>query len=703
MSEESDYIEDQDDLEAEEEELQEEDEEEGAEQASSSRVFLQNKVEIFPDQRLKGLDIGPLKAYAAKGKKILAGDFVALVCDPLYAPRIKTSEIYTIFSNSHLADLAARGVVYWPPANEERYVLIYRNNFGQKLLQEGERPALGWKQEQVMSSVLEPMLRILQDFREKDFVHGSIRPSNMYDGGGKGEAVHLILGDCVGLPCSYSQPAIYETITRCMADPLGRGIGTREDDLYALGVSIAVLMRTTDPLEGLDREEIVRKKIELGSYAAITGKDRFKGSVLELLRGLLNDDPVSRWNLDEIESWMEGNRISPKQVPKRIKAPRPFVFDGKKYFFLPLLAMHVCRNPSETKRVVESSDLQQWILRSLEDEETAEIVEKAIPQAQKDGREGDYVDRLASHVSFALDASAPFRYQNWSFRPDAIGHYLAQAMIKNQDVNAFANLLSKSTIINWISRSVDPSIDRVGLISRFDSCRNYLKQKKIGYGIERCLYTLSPNVHCLSEKLKGYVVRSSEDMIVAFEKICEKGAEPDFFLDRHSVAFLAAREQRTIEGSLYDLASDQQHKRIAANLVCFALAQKRANIKALPALGQSFMKQMPLILEHFHDREMRKVLEKEIGKYAKEGNLYKMAELIANPETFNRDLHTFKYAMVEYKRLKQDLETLDKKLEDKNNYGKKAAGEVAAFVSVLLSGIIITLLTVMFLSGQSLF
>jgi len=171
------------------------------------------------------------------------------------------------------------------------------------MVPEGQFQGLGWKPEVVQLNVVKSLVHALLDMRDADIVHGNIRPSNMFAIGPAGGVDRVILGECLSTPSSYAQPAMFETIERAMADPIGRGPPVIDDDLYALGVSLAVILRHRDPMEGFTDEQIINHKIDQGSYIALTGKDRFSGDILELLRGLLNDDRVQRWNLEDRGGW----------------------------------------------------------------------------------------------------------------------------------------------------------------------------------------------------------------------------------------------------------------------------------------------------------------------------------------------------------------------------------------------------------------
>lgn len=669
----------------------------------NGKAMLNGHAEVFFDQELPEYAFGEVKAYRADSVKNGIGQCFAYVCEPHLIPRVKAAEIYPIFVNSATASLIDKGKVFWPPAGQERYVLLYKEGLGKKMMQPGEVQAKGWKQEQVLETLVHPLVSVLQDFKDKDFSHGSIMPSNLYDGGAGDQVRKVVLGDCLSMPCSYAQPSVYLTIERSMAMPAGRGVSTPADDLYALGVTVAAFMRHTDPLEGLTDEQIVRKKMELGSYAAITGKDRFKGSILELLRGLLHDDASQRWTLEEVNIWLDGSRLSPKQATRVKKAPRPLVFNEKKYSYLPFFAMDMHKNPPDVLRVIESDELQQWLTRAFEDDEAVERLEKAMMEASVGGKGANYNDRLVMNVSAALDLMAPLRYKGLSLLAESFGNCLAQAVIMKQDIRPYVELLSSTMVLNWIAQSENPALDKGALFGKFDHCRSHLLQKKVGYGLERCLYELAPEVRCLSEKLKDYYVRSPEDMVMAFEDLCSKGKAPPLFLDRHSIAFLSVKDSKCIDSFLYDLNGAEEYKKVLGNLKCLAVIQNRSKIGALPEIAKTFLKMLPCVYERYHDRDTREKLQKGIERFAASGDLVKIAALLDNTDVIAKDYGAFNSAMAEYQQLTKEAESLEKRLENKDLFGKQTGKELAAVISSVVAGAIILGVSFMFLTGNSLF
>ena len=667
---------------------------------ANSVVRFAGDIEIFPGSPLPGYDSGFNKAYKAVSRRKNADNLIAIICDKSIVPRRNAASVYASIINPGLVPVAAYGKVYWPPAKEEVYVFIYKHVFASRVLEEDQPLAMGWKQDQVMDLFVKPTVNILQDFRDKDFVHGAIRPTNMFEGGG---GKRIVLGDCLSMQASYGQSALYEPIERAQAQPAGRGTGTLADDMYAFGVCIAVMMRSNDPLSKKSEEDIIREKINVGSYSAVTGKDRFKGSILELLRGLLHDDPSQRWTVDEVMVWLDGRRLSPKQALKRKKAARPFAFGGVKYLQTPLFAMNLEEYPTETVKAVEDGSLSQWLERSLQDEKAVTKLEEAYQSSVQPGRGSGYQDRMVANVSSAIDPMGPLRFRGMRMSGDGIGAMLYETMVLKQDVKPFADMFLQSIAMNWITSNENPNLDVGGLISKFDSCKNFLRQNKLGFGIERCLYVLNKEVPCLSPKLKGYYVSTPEDMMYAFEDVCNKGENPPLFLDRHSTAFLSVKDTKLIDAYLFDLNAAEDYKNLLGNLKCLATIQKRSKMPAFPNIAKAINKRLPILYKRYHDKKVRDKLKENIAKYVKAGDLVKIAGLLDSPEVKEKDFRGFRDAMIEYAELKAENENLEKRLEDEVTFGRTTGKEFSALISGAIAAVIIIVTAYMFMTDKSIF
>ncbi len=671
--------------------------------ASAEIVLYEDKIEIHAQTLLPMYHVGPNKAYSAFVQDKNKTSLIAIVCEPAYVPRLLTIPTYKNIINAHLAQLIESGTVYWPPAKQERYVLFYLSHLGKPILLPNQPPAMGWRSDDVLQGIIKPMLDVFQDFRDRDFIHGTINPTNMFEGMASGKTRKIILGDCLSTPPSFTQPVLYEPIERALTDPIAKGKGTQGDDFYAFGVSLAVALRTHDPLENMSDSEIVEQKILQGSYVAITGKDRFKGDILELLRGLLHDDPLQRWTLTEILSWMDGRRLSPKQSFTPKKAARPLGFHQKKYLIAPLLACALPENSTEVKKIVEDDSLPQWVERSMADEKLLERFEKVLTLVRPSAATPGYENRLVTYMSMALDPLAPLRYKDMALMGDGIGTALAEAVANRKSLTPYAEIFTQTLATNWLTIIENPNCDVAGLHTKFEHCRRFLRSNKAGEGLERVLYFLCPEVHCLSDTVRAYFVQEPGELLQSYEDLCKKNKAPGMFLDRHSIAFLLQKDSKVIEPFVFDLNSPERHKVILANLCSLALIQKRYDVKDVSSVVKLFGSWLPAVLLRYHDRTVREKMKNNIAECATNGDLQKMASLLGNQEIFKSDFQSFRKAMVEYNTLEKERFTLQEKMENKNSFGIETGKEWSAIIASALSGFAILVIALMFFSHKPIF
>lgn len=656
--------------------------------ALSGPCQFNDSITIYSDNPLPQYDKGPLKAFVAVGRDKAPPRLFALICEDHLTPRITKALNYVSILNPGLPRLVGSGKVDWTPAGREKYCYIYENILGNRLMVDDTRGGLGLKPEFVVSAILRPTISVLQDMRDKDIVHGNIRPSNIFDGGVKNYE-RVVLGECLSMPPSCNQPPLYETIDRALCSPSGRGTGTIQDDIYSLGVTLAVLMRHFDPTEGLSDDEIIERKMEEGSYTTLLSRDRFSGAILELLRGLLYDDENQRWTLDDILVWMDGRRLSPKQAARRSKASRPINFNGEKYTRPELLARDLNKNVSEAKHLVDTGDMEQWLMRALEDKVVIKRFETALSLSEEDGRNSGYPESLITRLAIALNPEGPIRYKSISVHPDGIGTAFTEAFIQKRDMQSYTDFFVCYFITQWIDAQTSVVSDVSSLINKFDSVRAYIRQQGMGGGLERCVYWLNPEVHCLSEKLKKYHVRSPEDMMLAYEAMSKLPSKPALFFDRHVVAFLSVKDRKNIDPYMHDLNAPEAYKRVLGELKTLATIQKRSQMEKFPGICAWVAENLDPVYERFHDRELRVELKKKVDRLKEGGDLVKIISIFDNVQIYQDDNSNFRKSMRKHYDLERELETINHDLQEESLIGKDTGRNYGALVSAVLAVIII--------------
>jgi hypothetical protein len=652
-------------------------------------VFNDN-VTIFSGNRLPEYDKGPVKAYAARGTDKAPPKLIAYICEDHLSPRPSKAANYAAIMTPNLVRLVASGPVFWTPAGKEKYCFIYENTLGSPLMREDTRGGAGLRAEIVLNAIIRPMVSVLQDMRDKDLIHGNIRPANIFSGSNK-NLDRVVLGECLALPPFYNQPVLYEPVDRAMASPIGRGAGSQQEDLYAFGVTLALLMRHNDPLQGKSDEEIIYHKMEEGTYASLLGEDRITGAMLELMRGLLYDDENQRWSLDEVLAWLDGRRLSPKQASRRFRAARPLHFNNEKYLRPELLAQDLSKNISEAKLLIDGGEMEQWISRAIDDKAMTARYENAVGKYDEEDKGVGHAERLTARVGIALHPEGPIRFKSINAYPDAIGTALQEAYVTKKDVQVFVDFFNAYFIPQWIDVQPRPVPDIGSLTGKFDGSRAHLRQKGMGGGIEKCIYSLNPEAQCLSEKLGKYYVRDPEAMMAAFEKISHSPGRPSMFFDRHIVAFLSVKDRKNIDPYIHDLNAAEPHRRILAEMKALATIQKRSQMGRFPGIAKWIVGNLGPVYERFHDRTLRAELKKKAEMLQDGGDLAKIAVLFDNPNTYQEDYQGFRKAMRRYFELEDESLQTERGLQNEKSFGQDTGRQIAAIVSGLLAAIVILL------------
>jgi len=408
----------------------------------------------------------------------------------------------------------------------------------------------------------------------------------------------------------------------------------------------------------------------------------------------LHDDIKQRWNINEILVWFEGRRLSPKQGIKVNTAPRPIEFNGKKYAQIAPLAFDMRKSPEETVKLCEENKIDQWLQRSLEDKIIADHFRKTVGPLIKSAKDKDYADRVLTSALIVLDSAAPIRYKNRNIMPDGLGIALAEAMSKQEDVSIFVQLLSYGIVTNWLAVQFETELDIAALVSVFDTCQKFLKKTKIGNGMERVVYVLCPQAHCLSLTLKDKIVYESPELLTALEQISEERKLPTRVLDRHMVAFLAEKDHKIMDHFLYDLDSSEDYVVAAATLSCLALIQQRYKMPKMKNLCNALIPLSNTIINRYHDMELRKKIKEKLEKLADKGSLIEMTRLLNDGNALIVDNKEFRLALNEYDNLTREDSEIQERLIDRKEFNKNFGGEIAAAMSSIIAVFIIIIIVI---------
>ena len=654
---------------------------------SDGRIVLGGEIEIFPSKPMDAFASFETRAFEARD--IREGrPLIAMTAGRSRGPRTTAVGSYQNIKNPHLLKLVASGIIEWPGDGKQVYTFVFDQPPARRLMTPGTARTLRIHDDRIVPALIQPIVSVLDELRAVDLVHGGITAENIFIAGADG-AEMAILGEGLTSAPFFRHSVVYETIERAMAQPGGRGPGTEKNDLYSLGICVAMVLRGGNPLAGKTPDEIIQEKIDKGSYGALVGGERLPTHLAEFLRGTLHDDETTRWGLEDALRWLEGRRLSAKQPYNVVKARRPFIFRERKFWDLRTLAMAFAAHISDAAALLEKDAFDLWLKRNFEDRDLEQRMERLW--AKEDGA---MRERVVSDLAQSLDPYAPVRYKGLAIFPEGFGTALADAMARGEDVQPYAELIALQLFNSWIAQRYEEIPDASTTGALFEKCRNFLAQKMAGYGIERVLYSLNKEIVCLSPALRDFYVLGPGHLLMALERIAQRGTKLDSILDRHMVAFISVRDPKSIDPYLGHIISHDRSYQVIGVLRALSAIQRRFRIAPVPALSRMLVPMMGAAVERFYDQDLRQDILKKLTAAGEGGSLSALLDLVDAPPVVQDDQVRYAHARREFALLMRERAAIDQQLSRRSVFGLAAGRQIALLVSSLIgvSSVVLTAL-----------
>jgi hypothetical protein len=463
---------------------------------------------------------------------------IAYVMAPHIAPRISLMEAQSKIENPHLL----QGYTAHPIRIQEtpyNQTLIIAQKPGEISLTCDEARNFFQIHKNVAECLVKPIVRILRDFEQLNLTHRAIHPERITfdDLSFQG----MILGAGFLTPPGFLQPACYEPLQTCFAEPTARGTGHPSYDLYALGVTILSLFKDPKFLQSFSSAESNKRRISEGSHVFFLEKQLFSERITELLKGLICDDLNQRWTLDDLESWSDFNKVHARYRPPQKIATKPFVYQGQDYNSPSLLIHQMGTDWIGIQDVIFSEDFRVWMRRNASKQDNSIGIEEAKVSASR-AEASIRQDAIVSYCLMALNPEAPFYFKGIVFTLDGLGDHLAAYFYDHQKRSDIAAFLSCKAALFWLSLKEEKSPQVLRFNKLYQESANFLSKRGMGFGIERCLYELNPHVPCLSPLINHVAMYDRTDMLEALNDYATRNPghlAPKLPIDRHLMAYAA--------------------------------------------------------------------------------------------------------------------------------------------------------------------
>jgi hypothetical protein len=654
---------------------------------------LRDRYLVRSNQSLPDMSLPNADAYVAEDKKDPNRRLYALICKPDLPPRVNVMRALKGVSSPGLQQLVEWGPMSWPPIGRQCMTVIYERPVGQRVMTHLKGELRKIDEYEITRKFVEPSVAAIKEMTSRGVTHRAIRPTNLYYQDAAGE--RLCFGDGATSPAAFDQPLVFEAVESAMCMPTARGSGSYSDDLYSLGVTLAFLLLGRNPVAHMDDEAIMRSKIQQGSYITLLGDERLPLPLVEVLRGLLCDDEDQRWDIESLDMWMQGRRLSPLQARAEKRAGRGFPFHGKEYSNCRELAAAMARDWELAIPLVLEGKVELWLRRALEDKERAAAVAEIVRLAVSGGGKAAS-DLMLCKVLVLLDRKAPIRYKGLVIMPDGFGTALASQMAKRGDTRLLAEAIVREVPKLWFEGQGEYQPDNSVMESGFRELRGYLSQTAIGYGLERCLYEMNDVMPCLSPLLGEEYVVDLKELLPALDVTAAARIDPKQWpCDRHIAAFMGARARSDIDRNLTSLADSDPGVGLMALLNLMAVFQYRLGPEQLPHLTAWLGAVAKPVVSAYHSHEKRKELEKEIPKIVRKGSIVELYQLLDDPNAREKDRAEYAWAQAQYQAAEEEVRRVQSDDEERSQDADRIGRQTAAVTGIIISLATITITVIM--------
>ncbi len=471
--------------------------------------------------------------------------------------------------------------------------------------------------------------RTLAVLHSRKIIHRQIRPETLFFESESGNA-EIIIGECITVPPGYGMYLDLEPIEVMFADPASRGLATQAADMYQMGVCILTYFKNRPVWKDRTRDISIKTRTQHSSYLALALGEGIAGSLVNLIKGLMNDEIENRWDINDVINWFEGNKKRDVPTKKVWGLNRPVQFNGQSYLDRRILADAFAKFPKEALKFIYNLDFTSWIVEVIRSEVLEERVEilLGIHSLEDIGTiltKNDHI--LLARVCMHLHPGGPIRYKGLSIQIDSMPTTFAAIM-------ASGSLDQEAAIIDILNDKFLLALAEIVGQRDMEFSNHVVSVKKItgtansdslGRGLERVLYNLNPDMPCLSAKFENVWIDDVGKFALALNSSANRDFIKSVIFDRHVAAYIASRNDvyARVINSFAVTEKDPSRFAIVA-LDFFAAVQIEYGLPTMNHLTNLLIESLQVTVNDLKNKKRREKVKAMLEKMKRSGDITKL-------------------------------------------------------------------------------
>ncbi len=491
-----------------------------------------------------------------------------------------------------------------------------------------------WTDRALIDQVLKPTARTLLTLQALRLTHRSIRLDNVFL---EGPGQLVTLGAAWAAPPAMHQPTLFETPYTAMCEPAARGPGTIADDVYALGVLMMWLAAGKMPCEGMTDDEIIRAKLGMGSFAALSRDLRLSGFMTDLLSGMLAEDPDHR---PSPKLLLDPNAARARRVassPAR-RSHDPLQLGDQALFDARTVAYAMFRDERRAIQGLRNATLSNWLRRGLGDAGIAQRIEELARKRMAETRSDPRSDaRLLMRAIAVLDPRMPVCWRGVAMRPEGAAGLLSAAIGGDTKMmSIIQEIFIHDIIAVWAGSRSNERPFRTKRAARMVASCQRLVADGVPDALLRSFYMVNPMLPCAVPAMANNWIVDIGGLLKWLDKAAP-GAK-GMLVDPALIAFIGARASDEAVALLPPLnQATTEEDQLLAELHLLRQLQADHGAGPLQALTGWAAKRLAPAVETWRNRPLRQQIAARLADLAKAGDLTPMLDLLFNKSRRQQD------------------------------------------------------------------